>query len=441
MADLDLDFYENVIIHNALKNDLYLGSIVEHIDGAYFNNSDIASIFNLIKDHYLTRNKIPNTTEIKAKLISPELKKSFINVLTKIKGLDKDYDNDELIENTQSFLKQRAVYQAVMETAEGISKGNNDTGVILNAFEEACGINLFQDFGLDIINDPNELARRLKEESAYISTGYKWLDNMIKGFCEQGRALYVISAATNVGKSIMLTNIGCNVARQNKKVALFTMEMSEEMYGKRAASCITQLGIGDIELYADEMVQSIDDIKTENPRSNFWIKEFPTKGASVSTLRAYLKKLIHHKKCKPDLIIVDYLNLMVASSEKGDSYSDVKKLTEELRGLSYEFGGIPILTATQLNRDAVNEVNPGLETTSESMGLSMTADVQISLWANDEDKEAGILHMGMQKNRFGPNFGKTALKIDWNNLSVVETEDSIFDNEDLQSAKSILDDL
>ena len=93
------------------------------------------------------------------------------------------------------------------------------------------------------------------------------------------------------------------------------------------------------------------------------------------------------------------------------------------------------------HNSATNESNPGLETTSESMGLSMTADVQLSLWANEEDKEAGILHMGMQKNRFGPNFGKTALKINWNNLSVVETEDSIFDNEDLQSAKSILDTL
>lgn len=350
MAKLDLDFYENVIIYNALKNDLYLGSVVEHLNDEYFNNRDIGCVFGLIKDFYLTRQTIPTTTELKSKLISPELKKSFINVLTKLKGLDKDYNNDELIENTQDFLKQRAVYKAVMDTAESISKGNHNTGEILSVFEDACSINLFQDFGLDVINNAEELAQRFKEDSTYFSTGYKWLDEKIKGFTEQGKSLYIISAATNVGKSIMLTNIACNVARQNKKVALFTLEMSEEMYGKRVASCLTQLGIGDIELYADEMVQSIGDIRAENPRANLFIKEFPTKGASVATLRAYLKKLIHVQKCKPDLIVVDYLNLMVPSIVVGKTYEDIKRLTEELRGLSYEFGGIPILSATQLNR-------------------------------------------------------------------------------------------
>jgi len=441
MADLDLDFFEKVIVYNAIKNDIFLSSIIEFVEPSYFKNKNIANVFSVVTGYYKDRNCTPSITEIKSRLKTPELKKSFIAVVNDFKTLDKDYNQDELIANTQEYLKQRAVYKAVMDTAQDISNDKTDSAIILKTFEDACNINLFQDYGLDVINNAAELAKRLKSTTTFFSTGYKWLDEKIKGFVTEGKALYVISAATNVGKSIMLTNIACNVARQNKIVFLFTLEMSEEMYGKRIASCLTQLDIGGLHEFTDEMVQSIDEIKKENPEACLYLKEFPTKGATVATIRSYVKRIMSNKKVKPDLIVIDYLNLLKPSVISGQSYGDIKMLTEELRGLTYEFGGVPILTATQLNRNSFNEVNPGIETTSESMGLSMTADVQLSLWANEDDKEAGILHMGLQKNRFGPNFGKTALKINWNNLSVVETEDSVFDNDDLHQAKSILDDL
>lgn len=438
---LDLKYFENIIAYNALKNDVFLSSVVDYLKPEYFDNRDISSIICVVVDYYRKRNCIPSITEIKSKLTTPELKNSFIKVLSSFKNLDKEFNNDELIENSQFFLKQKAVYNAVLSSAEEISSKKADSAKILQTFEDACNINLFHDFGIDMINNPQTLMDRLKEETNYISTGYKWMDNKIKGFATNGKALYVISAATNVGKSIVLTNLASNVARQNKKVVLFTLEMSEEMYGKRAASCLTQLGINGLSENSDAVLDGLGEIRDENPLSCFYIKEFPTKGVTVAALRAYLKKLYNNRKIIPDLIVVDYLNLLLPSVVTGNSYTDIKSITEELRGLSYEFGGTPVLSATQLNRSATNEINPGLETTSESMGLSMTADVQISLWASEEDKEEGRLYMGMQKNRFGPNFGKTALQINWDNLAVHETDDSIFGNDDLNAAASVLDSL
>ena len=441
MANIDLDYFETIMMYNALKDDTYLSCIIDYTKPEYFGNPDISSIFGVLVDFYKERSKLPSLTEIKIRLTSPDLKKSFVSVAQTFRGMDTAFDKAELLANTEHYLRQRAVYNAILKSAQLVQSGKADPSETLKMFEEACNINLFHDFGIDMINRIDEYIDKIKVTTSYFSTGFPWLDKMIKGLAKDGKALYVVSAATNVGKSILLTNIACNVAKQNKKVVLFTLEMSEEMYGNRCASCLTKLPIGDLVVNADTLLQDVIQIQNENPNACLFIKEFPTKGASVATLKAYIKKLYDTKHIKPDLIVVDYLNLLRPTTITGKSYEDIKSITEELRGMSYAFGGIPILSATQLNRGSINEANPGLEFTSESMGLSMTADVQVCLWASDEDKELGYLHIGMQKNRFGPNFGKSMLKIDWNNLSLEEANDSIYDSEDLQSTKSILDGL
>lgn len=449
--NLDLDFYENVIIYNALKNDHYLSVISPYIKPEYFQNKDIRNTFKVIIDFYTERNKIPTHTEIKSRLSSDELRQSFISVVSSFKNLDDSFDNDELINNTESFLKQKAIYSAVLSTADNLGSNDINAGEVLDKFDSACNISLYHDIGLDLTRDLQSFIDQLLTTTTYVSTGYQWLDNMLGGgFDRAGKALYLFAAPTNAGKSIMLTNIGCNIAAQNKRVVFVTLEMSEKMYAKRIASCLSKQNINTLESNTDMLSDDIIQFTDENPSSNILIKEFPTSSLTPSALTAYLKRLhdtaywgygASGNKLTPDAIIIDYLNLMIPNISTGSSYSDIKSITEKVRGMSYLWGGIPIVTATQLNRSADGEVNPGLDTTSESYGTSMTVDAQIHLWATEEDRELGILNVGMKKNRFGPNYGNKVFRIDWDNLVLTQADDVALESDELTSAHDIINDL
>lgn len=439
----DFNFFEYVIVYNALKKPEYFASICDHIDYNHFDSEGIRTVLRKIKDFYLDNKTIPNLTELKTRLSTEQERAHFKQVLLEFQKMNSEYNEQELFKNTETFLKTKAVYNAVVSTATDLGKQKTlDLSKTLKTFQDACNISLIDNFGLDYLEQIKEYASSLNQTSTCFSTGFKWLDKMLDGgILNKGKALYVVSAATNVGKSVMLTNIACNALAQNKKVVIFTLEMSEQVYAKRVSSCLTKIPLKSLKENSENLVENVLTYKELHKHGKLLIKEYPTKSATASTLKAYITKLHQQKQMIPDLIIIDYLNLLKPSLVTGNSYSDVKSITEEIRMLAYTFDGIPIITATQLNRTGYNQDNPGIETTSESMGLAHTADVQMSLWADDTDKELGILRLGMQKNRFGVNFGTTCLKIDYETLYVTETEDVFINNQDISTAANLLDEL
>lgn len=439
----DYKFFEFIIIYNSLKKSEYFASICDHIVPDMFDNKCIKTTLFELKDFFLSNKTVPNLTELKSRMDTEEKRAHFKELLLEFQKMDSAYNEKELLDNTETFLKTKAVYNAVIKTANSLNSDKTlnlpDT---LNLFQTACNISLVDNFGLDFLEQITEYAATLNQEHQTFSTGFKWLDKMLDGgILQKGKALYVVSAATNVGKSVMLTNIACNALAQNKKVIIFTLEMSEQVYAKRISSCLTKIPLKSLKENSKNLIDSINDYKNVHSKSKLLIKEFPTKAATATTLKAYITKLKQQKLFEPDLIVIDYLNLLKPATTTGNSYMDIKSITEEIRMLTYTFSGIPIITATQLNRSGYNQDNPGIETTSESMGLAHTADVQMSLWADETDKELGILRVGMQKNRFGVNFGSTCLKIDYDTLYLSETEDLFIDTDNTNTAKNILKEL
>lgn len=174
-----------------------------------------------------------------------------------------------------------------------------------------------------------------------------------------------------------------------------------------------------------------------NNRGKLFIKEFPPKSITTSHIKTYVEKLSRKRGFKPDVIVVDYINLLQASTPTGSSYTDIKAISEKLRALSYHFA-CPMVTATQLNRDAFNKVAPGMENTSESIGLSMTADAQFAIWSDEDDKEMGHIHMACQKNRFGLNHGRETFRIDYDTLSIENMTENFANSDHVGEAADIL---
>jgi replicative DNA helicase len=259
-----------------------------------------------------------------------------------------------------------------------------------------------------------------------ISTGWKWLDSHLGGgFMTEGRALYVFFGITNVGKSIFLGNLATNVLNQNKTVLLITLEMPEQVYAKRISAQLSKIPCDDLRLQISPLKKFLNDYKVKNKDSRLIIKEFPTKSVTVLNIKTYINKLMKNN-IKPDVIIIDYINLIAPPSTGLSSYESIKQITESLRALTYEFN-CPIVSATQATRAAVAASKPELDKTSESMGLSHTVDAQISIWTEEGDADIGIIHMGIEKNRFGPRQVYTHLNIDYPTLSLTEPDESIQD--------------
>ena len=274
-----------------------------------------------------------------------------------------------------------------------------------------------------------------------IPTGWNWLDDKLGGgFMADGRALYVFFGVTNVGKSIFLGNIATNLLSQNKTVLLISLEMPEQIYARRISAQLSKIPFKDLSLQIDPLKKYLNSYKIKNQNSKLVIKEFPTKTVSPLQIKSYIEKL-NKQGIHPDAIILDYLNLLAPNTKGLNSYESIKEITEQVRALSYHFS-CPIISATQANRSAFQTPNPDMDMTSESMGLSHTVDAQISIWTEAEDFELGIIHMGIQKNRFGPSFGSTVMKIDYNNLTLEEIpEEEIASSHEINSIDSTLDDL
>ena len=433
---LDNDFYEIVIAYNMLVDESYLASIVDHLDSKYFENKDIANVVQMITDFHTKRSAAPTLTELKSYLTTPELKNSFKSTVAMFEGFDKNFNKDELYQNTEKFLKEKAVYNTLLEVADQASNENVDTGEILNKFEKSCNITLATDIGLDYFNEIDRHISDLQTQDETIPSGWPWLDKKLDGgFLEQGRSIYVFAGETNIGKSIFLGNIAKNIADQGKTVLLISLEMSELVYAKRITTNLTQIPIRQLHKRTDDIEDAVQQYRSSNSKSRVIVKEFPPSTVTCRHIKGYIKKLTD-KGIKLDAIVVDYVNLL--KSEIGtNSYERIKYATEELRALSYVFE-CPIITATQLNRSGYNEVNPGLDTVGESYGLAATADAIFSIWREEEDIEMGVIKLGVMKNRFGENYGSVIMEINYDTLTLSESSEQL-QNVDMTETINSLD--
>lgn len=409
---LDLNYFENILVYQSLTNTSYLADIIEYIKLDYFNNSDIRVVFKVIKEYYKQYHKAPNASELVQYLVSDEQKEAFKKVIQTSKTLDKNISYDEIIINTERFLGERAVYTTMMDIAGDFK--NLDISNVYQRFHDACNIRLYKDLGLDFYRDVDKLVDYLGKPNPTISTGFTWLDQKLGGgYLEEGKALYIFVGQPNVGKSIFLGNAATTIASQGKNVLLVSLEMSEMMYATRLASKLTKISIAELRNRKDE----IKHILEGKEKGKIIIKEFPPNTLSPEQLENYYKTVVD-SGIKIDVMVLDYINLLRGKAS-AQSYEKIKEIAEQVRAIAVKYG-ISVLSATQKNRLGVNNTESDMTTVSESMGLPATADAMFDISQTEEDKELGIVRLGMMKNRFGPNFGKVALRVDWNTLDIYE---------------------
>ena len=430
----DFEFIEKLVMKNCLENEQFLSITIPYLKTDLFSNKHNKRIVELLQKYFSKFNRKPTSTELLVFLNSDKLKESYTIVKNNSDNITEEIDYNTLLDHTERFLKLQGFQNTLLQIAEKWDSVTDKEDLVsfYNNVEKIIGYSLRSSEGHNYFDEIETHIDNLLTETNHLSTGIVWLDDLLGGgFLQEGRSMYIFAGETNVGKSIFLHNMAVNIMKQNKKVILFSLEMSEQMYNIRITSTISELDNNTLKDNVEEIRDGAMRFKMMRPDAGLIVKEYPPNSVTPAILKTYTKQIISTKKFKPDAIVVDYLNLL--TSDGNNSYEKIKNISEQLRALSYEFQ-CPVITATQLNRSGYSgagsssqaqvydQRGPGMSSVSESYGTGATADAVVGLFRTDQDKEDNAIHVNIMKNRFGNNHGVTRLGMNYRTMTVFEDE-------------------
>jgi len=402
------DNIEHVILRNLFTNDDYLRKVIPFIKPSYFEAS-YKFIFIEYAKYVGKYNKIPteevffvelnNNSEISdeqydiAKQIIPDLFKSV------------EVDYTWLLNNTEKWCQDRALYNAIMESI-GIIDGKNKTltkNALPEILQKALNVTFDRNVGHSYLEDFEKRFEFYHTEEEKLPFDIELLNDITNGGLSN-KTLNIILGGTGGGKSLGMCHCSAAWLTMGKNVLYITAEMSEEKIAERIDANLLDVPISEIRDISKDMFSSRINNLVKKTNGKLIIKEYPTASANVNHFRALLNELYLKKSFKPDVIVVDYLNICASSRLKSmggsiNSYSYIKAIAEELRGLAVEFN-VPILSATQTTRSGFSNSDPGLEDTSESFGLPATADLFLAIVSSEELDEQGLIMLKQLKNRY-----------------------------------------
>jgi replicative DNA helicase len=421
------------ILNHLLNNEDYCIRVVPYLKKDYFEGSH-RTVFDLIVKFVNTHNKLPT-----AKVLDLELRKVnapeevLNNASTLISEISKrsDVDTDYLIAESEKWCRDRAVYNAIMESIQIIDgkDSQRSEGSIPEILSDAIGVSFDQAIGHDYIDNSEERFNfyNLKEDRIPFDLDY--FNKITKGGLPN-KTLNIALAGTGVGKSLFMCHCAASVLEQGKNVLYITMEMAEERIAERIDANLMDLPIEQLGSLPKNVFNDKIQKIAKSSIGKLIVKEYPTGSAHTGHFRALLNELKLKKNFKPDMIYIDYLNICASSRMRGlggsiNSYSYIKAIAEELRGLAVEFN-VPIVSATQTTRSGYSNTDLGLEDTSESFGLPATADLMFALISTEELEELGQLMVKQLKNRYNDptKFRRFVIGIDRSRMKLYDVEES-----------------
>jgi|TARA_R110000744_G_scaffold3882_7_gene14306 archaellum biogenesis ATPase FlaH len=398
-----------MILKQFFTNDAFMRKVVPFMDPAYFEGTH-QFLFKEYVQYVAKYNNLPSQESFRISLkesenpASDQIFEHAIDILPDLFTEDKLTDPAWLLENTEKWCQDRALFNAVMESIS-IIDGKHQT-MTKNALPEilskALAVTFDTNVGHDYLSNADaryDFYHRVEERVPF---DIEYLNVITKGGLPR-KSLNVILAGTGVGKSLFMCHAAAAALSQGKNALYITMEMAEERIAERIDANLLDVSLDKItDLSRETFTSKVDKIAAKT-HGKLIIKEYPTSQAHAGHFRALLNELKLKKKFVPDIIYIDYLNICGSSRIKQggsvNSYTFIKSIAEELRGLAVEFN-LPVMTATQTTRSGFGNSDIGLEDTSESFGLPATADLMLALISNDELKSLGQIMVKTLKNRY-----------------------------------------
>ena len=398
---------EFLILKNLIHNEKYLRKSIPFIKSEYFEDPHQKMVYEEIFSFVEKYNELP-TKEV----LSIEVEKrddinedSFKSVTHLISCLDESpVENEWLIDTTEKWCRDRAIYLALLDSI-AIADGKDDKkgrDAIPSILSDALAVSFDNHIGHDYLQDYEERYEFYHQKEEKISFDLEFFNKITKGGLPN-KTLNIALAGTGVGKSLFMCHVASSCLLQDKNVLYITMEMAEEKIAERIDANLLNVGIQDIVDLPKPMFSTKVNNITKKTMGSLVIKEYPTASAHSGHFKALLTELSLKKSFKPDIIFVDYLNICASSRYRANanvnSYSYIKAIAEELRGLAVETN-VPIVSATQTTRSGYGSSDVELTDTSESFGLPATADLMFALISTEELEGLNQILVKQLKNRY-----------------------------------------
>lgn len=404
MTDISI---EKVIFTNLLKNEGYIRAVLPYIKKEYFAMPEYRIVYDLISDYFLKYGNCPPAEAMHIELndidLADGLYRDAAELINNINDINVETDYDWLIENTEKYCQDRAIYNAIMESIQIIDgKTDKDKGALPDLLSEALGVSFDSNIGHDFLEDYEGRYDFYHKTVERLPFDIDYLNKITRGGIPR-KTLNVILAGTGVGKTLMMCHFAAANLMAGKNVLYITLEMAEERISERIDANLMSVPLNDLETYPRETYETKIQRISQKTSGKLIVKEYPTASVGAGHFRHLLNELKLKKKFTPDIIYIDYLNLCTSSRIRGganvNSYTLVKAIAEELRGLAVE-NNLPIFTATQTNRTGFSSTDVGLEDTSESFGLPATADFMFAAISSEELESLNQLLIKQLKNRY-----------------------------------------
>ena len=398
---------ERTTLTNLIWDEDYARKVIPFIKPEYYSDKNERVIFEEITKFTEKYNSIPTQEALTIELdnrkdVNDDEYKKIVDIISSLQK--SDVDTQWLLDTTEKFCKDKAIYNAVVEGI-GIIDGKDKERTpeaIPSILSEALAVSFDTNVGHDYVEDGEERYDFYHKKEEKIPFDLDYFNKITKGGLPQ-KTLNIALAGTGVGKSLFMCHVAASTLMQGKNVLYITMEMAEERIAERIDANLMNVSMDDLQTLPKKMFETkLSKIQTKT-NGKLIIKEYPTASAHVGHFRSLIKELALKRSFMPDIIFIDYLNICASSRFKGNanvgSYFYIKSIAEELRGLAVETN-VPIMSATQTTRTGFTSTDIGLEDTSESFGLPATADLMFALIATEELEELNQIVVKQLKNRY-----------------------------------------
>lgn len=400
--------FEKIIFGNLINREDYGRKVIPFLKSDYFQDRVDRTVFELIESYVLKYNKFPTEEALFIDLdsksgLDQDLHSSVKETIDNL-NFDPKTDIDWLLEKTEKFCQEKAVYNGIMKSIQILD--NKDQKLtkesIPQILQDALAVNFDTNIGHNFLDDAAARYEFYHRKELKIPFNLEYFNLITKGGLSK-KTLNVALASTGVGKSLFMCHCAAGNLLDGKNVLYITLEMAEERIAERIDANLLDLTIDELATIPfDAFEKKIFKVKTKTT-GNLIIKEYPTSSAGSANFRHLLNELKLKKNFIPDIIYIDYLNICASSRIKFtasvNSYTYVKAIAEELRGLAVEFN-VPIVSATQTNRSGYNNSDIDLTDTSESIGLPATVDFMFALITSEELESLNQLMVKQLKNRY-----------------------------------------
>lgn len=400
---------EPLILAHLIRDEEYTRRVLPFLKKEYFTTDTAQIVYRLIHTFISSYKVTPTVDAITLLLdqasVSGGTYTEAATLLKEVATITRVDNNRRqwLIDQTEQFCKQRALYLAISESISLIDKDFESAAAVPELLKDALSVGFDTHIGHDYFEDLQLRYDMYHQVQTRVPFDLD-IFNKITGGGLIRKTLNVIVAGTNVGKSLFLCHVAASTIAQGKKVLYITMEMAEERIAQRIDANLLDVTMDTLEQMPKALYESaFEKLQQRQVFGKLIIKEYPTSGGNVGHFRILLDELALKKQFVPDLLIIDYINICSSIRFKiggqTNSYMYVKSIAEELRGLAVEYD-LPCLTATQFNREGFDSSDPSLTNTSESFGLPQTADLQVALVTSEELEQDGLLMIKQLKNRY-----------------------------------------